>query len=94
MVVFEWALTLNSRSDEHTVFRMGFFKNRWLLISILVAAVLQAAVVYVPFLQTAFRTVPIGLPEWGLIIGAGIVLFVIEEARKGLFPKLFSKGKW
>ncbi len=94
MVVFEWFLTLNSRSDEHTVFKLGFFTNRWLLISILLAGLLQLAVVYVPFLQIAFRTVPIGLKEWGIIILVGIGLFVIEETRKALFPKLFSMGKW
>ncbi len=94
MVVFEWFLTLNSRSDEHTVFKLGIFKNRWLLMAILAAAVLQVAVVYVPPLQVAFRTTPIGLWEWGILLLAGIGLFVIEEARKALFPRLFSRGKW
>ncbi|MDD5700602.1 MAG: HAD-IC family P-type ATPase [Dehalococcoidales bacterium] len=93
MVVFEWFLTMNSRSDEHTVFKLGFFKNRWLLISILAAALLQLAVVYVPFLQIAFGTVPIGLTDWGIIILIGLGLFAIEETRKALFPKLFSRGK-
>lgn len=93
MVVFEWFLTMNMRSDEHTVFELGFFTNRWLLISIAVAALLQLAVVYVPFLQTAFRTVPISLTEWGIIFLMGTGLFAIEETRKALFPKLFSRGK-
>ncbi len=94
VVVFEWFLTLNSRSDEHTVFKLGFFTNRWLLASILVAALLQLSVVYIPFLQTAFRTVPIGFKEWGVIILVGAGLFAIEETRKALLPKLFSRGKW
>jgi Ca2+-transporting ATPase len=93
MVVFELFLTMNSRSDEHTVFKLGFFKNRWLLISVLAAALLQLAVVYVPFLQIAFSTVPIGLTDWGIIILIGLGLFAIEETRKALFPKLFSRGK-
>jgi len=94
IVVFEWFLTINCRTDEQTVFKLGFFKNRWLLISILAAAVLQAAAVYLPFLQIAFRTVPIGPGDWGLIILTGGIIFLIEEARKALFPKLFSRGKW
>jgi P-type Ca2+ transporter type 2C len=93
MVVFGWFLTLNSRSDEHTVFKLGLFKNRWLIYSILLAVALQLSVIYVPFLRTAFRTAPIGLKEWGIILLAGFGLFGIEETRKALFPKLFSKGK-
>lgn len=93
MVVFEWFLTMNSRDDEHTVFKLGFFSNRWLLFAILSAAVLQLAVVYLPFMQTAFRTVPIGLEKWGIILSIGFGLFAIEESRKALFPKLFSQGK-
>ena len=93
MAVFEWFLTMNSRSDEHTVFKLGFFANRWLLISILAAVILQLAVVYVPFLQIPFSTVPISLTDWGIIILIGVGLFAIEETRKAFFPKLFSGGK-
>jgi len=93
MAVFEWFLTMSSRSDEHTVFELGFFANPWLLVSIAAAALLQLAVVYLPFMQVAFRTVPLSLAEWGIIILIGIGLFAIEETRKAFFPKLFSRGK-
>jgi Ca2+-transporting ATPase len=91
---FEWFMVFSARSDEHTVFRIGLFKNRFLLLSIGAAVLLQLAVVYVPFLQSAFHTVPLGLRDWGLIVGPGLGLFLLEEARKALFPRLFSSGKW
>ena len=94
MVAFEWFRAFNARSDEYTVFRLGVFRNRWLLITISVAILLQLAVVYVPFLQIAFRTVPLGIEKWGIAILAGGILFSIEETRKVLFPRLFSLGKW
>ncbi|HEY40896.1 MAG TPA: hypothetical protein G4O18_03450, partial [Dehalococcoidia bacterium] len=81
-------------SDEYTTFRLGFFRNRWLVVSIAVAIVLQLAVVYIPAMQTAFRTVPIGIDMWGITILAGGGLFLIEESRKVLFPRLFNLGKW
>ena len=65
-----------------------------LLISIAVAILLQMAVIYVPFLQVAFHTVPLGIDQWGIAILAGGSLFVIEETRKVFFPRLFSSGKW
>ncbi len=94
MVAFEWFRAFNARSDEYTVFRLGILRNRWLLITISAAILLQLAVVYVPFLQTAFRTVPLSIEKWGIAILAGGILFSIEEIRKVLFPRLFSWGKW
>ncbi len=94
MVAFEWFRAFNARSDEYTVFKLGVFRNRWLVRSISVAIMLQLAVIYVPFLQVAFSTVPLGIDKWGIAILAGGTLFVIEETRKALFPRLFTLGKW
>ena len=94
LVAFEWFRAFNARSDERTVFKLGFLRNRWLVASISVAILLQLAVVYVPFLQVAFHTAPLGIEKWGIAILAGGSLFVIEETRKVFLPKLFSLGKW
>ncbi|MBN1176378.1 MAG: HAD-IC family P-type ATPase [Dehalococcoidales bacterium] len=94
MVTFEWFRAFNARSDERSVFKLGVFRNRWLVGAVSVAIMLQLAVVYVPFLQTAFRTVPLGLDRWWIAMVAGGSLFVIEETRKTLFPRLFTLGKW
>ncbi|MES0278475.1 MAG: cation transporting ATPase C-terminal domain-containing protein [Dehalococcoidales bacterium] len=89
MVAFEWFRAFNARSDEHTVFKLGLFRNRWLIVTVAVAVGLQLAVVYLPFLQVAFSTVPLGIDKWGIALLVGGSLFVIEETRKALFPRLF-----
>lgn len=94
VVAFEWFKAFNARSDEHTIFRLGVFRNRWLVVSISGAIMLQLAVIYVPFLQVAFSTVALSIERWGIAILAGGALFAIEETRKALFPRLFSLGKW
>jgi Ca2+-transporting ATPase len=94
LVTFEWFRAFNARSDELTVFKIGVFRNKWLALSVSAAVLLQMAVIYVPFLQEAFRTVPLSLSEWGIVISAGGSLFIAEEARKYFFPRLFSRGKW
>jgi len=94
MVTFQWFQTFSARSDEHTVFALGVFRNRWLVAAIGISVVLQLAVVYIPVLQRAFGTVPIGLDMWGIALLAGGALFLVEEIRKVLFPRLFSLGKW
>ncbi len=94
LVTFEWFKAFVSRSDEINVFKLGIFRNRWLVASISVAVLLQMAVIYVPFLQDAFQTVPLGIDKWGIALLAGGSLFIVEELRKFFFPKLFSRGKW
>jgi Ca2+-transporting ATPase len=94
IVIFEWFRAFNARSDEHTVFSLGVLRNRWLVIFVSVAVLLQIAVIYVPFLQIAFSTVPLGIDKWGIAVLAGGSLFAVDEIRKALFPRLFSLGKW
>jgi Ca2+-transporting ATPase len=94
LVAFEWFRAFNARSDEHTIFKIGVFRNRYLVAAIALAIMLQMAVIYAPPLQVAFHTAPLSLEKWGIAFLAGGSLFVIEEARKALFPRLFSLGKW
>ncbi len=91
---FVWFIAFQARSDEYSPFRLGFFKNKTLVFAIALVALLQVALVYVPFLQVAFHTAPIGLREWGIVLGAGAGLFIVEELRKLFFPRLYSWGKW
>jgi len=94
MVTFEWFRAFNARSDEHTVFELGLFRNRYLVAAIAVAVCLQLSVIYLPFAQIPFNTVPLSLGQWGIALAAGGSLFVIEETRKLIAPRLFSFGKW
>lgn len=94
LVAFQWFSAFNARSEEHTILKLGLFRNRCLLACIALAVALQMAVVYVPFLQKAFKTVPLGIWDWAIIFGAAGALFLIEELRKLVAPKFFSKGKW
>ncbi|MDP3878965.1 MAG: HAD-IC family P-type ATPase [Dehalococcoidales bacterium] len=94
IVAFEWLMAFSARSDEHTVFHLGVFRNRALVISISVAVLLQMAVVYVPFLQVAFDTFPLTLGDWVIVVLAAGGLFALEEGRKAFFPKLYSSGKY
>ncbi|MCJ7808437.1 MAG: HAD-IC family P-type ATPase [Dehalococcoidia bacterium] len=94
LVAFEWLRAFNARSDEYTIFKLGIFRNRYMVLAVGVAVLLQMAVVYIPFMQTAFHTVPLDLAQWGIIIGIAGSIFITEEMRKIIAPKLFSRGKW
>src|SRR5918992_6199090 len=53
LVFFSLFNVFNARSDERSAF-VGLFANTWLWAAVLVSLILQAAVVYLPFLQQAF----------------------------------------
>jgi Ca2+-transporting ATPase len=53
-------------------YRQGFFSNPMLFGALLISVALQAGVVYIPFMNTVFKTVPLQLGHW-LHIGAASV---------------------
>lgn len=61
---------------------LGFFTNPWLLGAWVLSLGLQACVVYVPFLQEALHTVPLGWKEWGLMLLWALPIFLIPEFIK------------
>ena len=63
LVFFSLFNVFNARSDERSAF-VGMFSNRWLWGAVLLSLLLQAAVIYIPFLQQAFSTVSLSLGDW------------------------------
>ncbi len=45
---------------------------------------LQLCAVYVPFLQKALHTVPLGWGDWGWIIVIALPIFIGTECYKGI----------
>ncbi|HEY8516510.1 MAG TPA: cation-translocating P-type ATPase [Candidatus Binatia bacterium] len=72
---------LSVRSDVQSTF-VGLFRNRWLWGAILMSAALQVAVIYVPFLQEAFSTVPLTVGDWIACIAVGSVVLWLREITK------------
>ena len=71
----------NARSDETSAFR-SLFTNTWVWLAILLSLLSQAAVVYLPLLQSAFSTVPLHLTDWLLCTAvASVVLWGRELAK-------------
>ena len=73
--------SLNARSETTSAFK-GLFSNRWLWGSIALGAVLQVAVVEVPFLQVAFGTAALDLAHWAACLGLASVVLWYDEIRK------------
>ena len=92
LVLTEFFKAYNFRSDRHSVLHRPF-ANKWLNLAIAWEILLLVAIVYVPFLQSAFGTYSLPLEDW-LIAGslAFTVSIVLELAkwieRRGWFGPL------
>ncbi|MDX1547280.1 MAG: HAD-IC family P-type ATPase [Rhodothermales bacterium] len=84
LVVMEKANVFNFRALREPIRTVGLFSNPWLLVAVAGTLALQLAAVYVPFLQAALQTVPLGAADWVLIGLVSLPVFAVPEVIKML----------
>lgn len=82
IVVAQVVNGLSCRHETKSVFSLGLFSNRLLLVGIATEVALLVAIVHVPWLQRMFGTAPIPLQAWGLALGLALLVGGFEELRK------------
>ena len=70
------------RSERFSLFSIGLFSNKALLGALLLTVLAQLAVIYLPVLNTVFRTVPLAPIELAACFGIGSIVFVAVELEK------------
>jgi Ca2+-transporting ATPase len=85
LMLFQIFNVFNARSDETSAF-VHFFWNPWLWGAVALSVGLQIAVVYVPFLQAAFGTVPLTAGDWIVCVVASSSVLWLRELSKLLTP--------
>jgi Ca2+-transporting ATPase len=70
------------RSERESLFTQGLLTNKPLLIVVVLSVGLQMAVLYVPWLNTVFKTAPLSAFELLLCFLLAGVLFVAVEIEK------------
>lgn len=92
MAIYQWFNAWNCRSETKSVFEIGFFSNKWLILATAFVGLLQVLVVRVPWMQTVFKTVPLTAHEFGVIIAITLPLWLIEEVRKAIVRRWDRNG--
>jgi len=72
------------RSERASIFRLGFFSNKWMLYAVGFSILLLILVVKVPFLQPIFNTHDPNAMEWAIVLGLALIPAVSEELTKAL----------
>ena len=83
LVLFSLFNVFNARSDQRSAFA-GLFSNGWLWGAVGLALLLQAAVIYLPFLQQAFSTVSLGADDWLRCAAVASSVLWLRETGKWL----------
>ncbi len=73
-----------ARSERYPILKIGVFGNKYMNYAVLSSVVLLLAVVYVPFLNTIFDTLPLGWAEWAKILPLLVLPSLAAEITKAL----------
>jgi Ca2+-transporting ATPase len=71
-----------ARSERYPLVKIGLFTNRLMSYAVLLSLTLLLAVVYLPFLQPVFNTVPLGPAQWELMLPLLFIPALVAEMTK------------
>lgn len=86
VVIFEMVRALSVRAKYH----VGFFSNRKLWLAITSTIILQLVVIYLPFLQSAFDTVPLDIMDWIEIGAVSSTVAIATLIKDKFFRKMYD----
>jgi len=73
---------LACQTTRMSSFKLGLFKNKWILRGILFEIVVILAIVYIPYLQNIFGTTSLGINDWLYVITFIPIMLFADELRK------------
>ncbi|MEM3570704.1 MAG: calcium-transporting P-type ATPase, PMR1-type [Candidatus Bathyarchaeia archaeon] len=82
IVMFELFISFGCRSEKHPLIKIGPFKNRFLVISVIISALMILFVIYVPIIGTLFKTTQLTLNDWAIVFLASSSGLIAIEAWK------------
>lgn len=87
LITAELLRAFSSRSQDYTLFKIGFFSNKAMNKAVLVSFALTIAVLYIPFLTGIFHTVPLSVEDWVIVLSFAFFPLVTGEIYKTIFKK-------
>ena len=82
-----------ARSERYPLLKLGIFSNKWMNIAVLFSLALVLVVVYVPFLNPVFQTMPLGWRQWELVLPLLIIPSVVAELVKFIISRAAKKNQ-
>ena len=88
------AQCISIRSENHSVFTIGFWSNPLLMGAVLLTVALHLATIYVPVLNPIFKTEPLDVAELTLCFAVSTIVFFTVEIEKWLIRRrlIYARG--
>jgi Ca2+-transporting ATPase len=74
--------SFNAKNSENKAFNRNSFNNLFLLASVLISIGLQIAIIYIPMLQLIFKTAPLDLNMWLVVLMGAIAPVILIDLIK------------
>ncbi len=82
MAAFQWFQAFNARSRYQSVFKIGFWRNPWVLTGLGAAVILQVLVVHTGPGQLLFGTTHLTVIDWLLVLLVSSSIWIADEMLK------------
>ncbi|HHI82838.1 MAG TPA: HAD family hydrolase, partial [Rhizobiales bacterium] len=92
IIVLEKMNVFNFRALREPLLLLGLLTNPWVLGAWTLTIGLQVCAVYVPFLQDALHTVPLGWADWGMIALVALPILLITEMYKWIIWRKMERA--
>ena len=93
LIISELLRSYTARSEIYSIFKIGFFTNKYILGGTLLSFVMVLVVLYIPFLQPIFGTIPFKPNQWILAIIFAIIPSIVAELTKAYFRSAEGRSR-
>lgn len=80
--VSQLIFSLSMRSLDTSVFKIGLFKNKYLILSIFFGLLIQFLIIEIPFFAEIFKVYPLDFSDLGIVFFLSIIPFTLNEIMK------------
>jgi len=84
MVISQLFHSFNCRNVRLSLFKVGVFTNKKLLLATGLSLAMQVAIIHIPYCERIFKVTPLGLKDWATVFGFSFLIFLIIEITKWL----------
>jgi P-type Ca2+ transporter type 2C len=82
LCISELLRAYTSRSERYPLLKIGIFSNKWMNWAVGASLVMILAVIYIPFFNSIFNTLPMSWNEWEVILPLVLVPSIAAELTK------------
>lgn len=73
---------LNMRNTKKSIFEIGLFTNKYLILSLLLGIIIQVVIITVPFFSNLFKVYSLSFTDWILVFLISIIPLAVNELLK------------